>query len=168
LRRLLSHRPEAEADVRPTLLGIVTLLFLLLFFLLTTSTGQRLAVIDLILGSATDPVPLPHTGLVQDLGVAVAGGASPLTARARPTALPPPPPAGEPRPVAPPPAADGRVDLGALARAVAQVKDIDPARESARLAPDDELSTAELMRVMDVLRGTASDPAFPDLSLEGT
>ena len=168
MRRLLSHRSDAEADVRPTLLGIVTLLFLLLFFLLTTSTGQRLAVIDLILGSATDPAPLPHTGLVQDVAVTMAGGSVTLTVQVQTTDISASSTAVETRTVAIPPAADGRVDLAALARAVAQVKGIDPAREAARLAPDDEVTTAELVRVMDVLRGTAADPAFPGLSLEGT
>jgi len=44
--RLFRPNAAEEADVRPTLLGVVTLLFLLLFFLMSTTSGQRLGVVD--------------------------------------------------------------------------------------------------------------------------
>ena len=72
-RRLFGGEESAEADVRPTLLGIVTLMFLLLFFLLATSSGQRLSALNLRLTSPEALAPLPHTGVLQRVVVHVQG-----------------------------------------------------------------------------------------------
>ena len=60
--RLFRQREAEEADVRPTLLGVVTLLFLLLFFLLSTSSGQRLGVVDLRLAAPGEAPPCRTAG----------------------------------------------------------------------------------------------------------
>lgn len=163
---LLRPWVATEADVRPTLLGVVTLMFLLLFFLLTTSSGMRLGVIDLRLGSAADLAPLPHSGLVKDVRVALRGADVTLAFDVATTDIAAASTTVERRTVEVP-AKDGRVDLDALLAAVTEVHRIDPSQTRARLDPDDGASVDTLFAVMDVVRGTEQAPLFPKVTLSG-
>lgn len=165
-RRLFSEAATTEADVRPTLLGVVTLLFLLLFFLLSTSSGQRLGVIDLRLGTAADLAPLPHAGLVQSLEVRVEAGLVSVVAEIQSTDIAAAATSLERREFALP-AREGRPDLAGLARIVGDLHGLDPAQTHARLHPDDGVDTATLVALLDVLRGPSDLPHFPDVALVG-
>lgn len=161
-RALFRSEPAAEADVRPTLLGVVTLLFLLLFFLLATSSGQRLGTIALRMGGASDLAPLPHSGLLRSLrldvsatGIAVAAevattdiAASATTSELRTWTFP----AGE---------------LAGLDATLEELHSLDPAQERATVAPADDVSTETLMAVLDVVRGAPGAPRFPSVALAG-
>lgn len=164
---LLRAWTPMEADVRPTLLGVVTLMFLLLFFLLTTSSGMRLGVIELRLGSPADLAPLPHTGLVKDLEVRLRGSALTLVFQVATTDISASATSVEERTVEVAPLTDGRPDLAGLLAAVEEVHGIDPSQTHARLDPDDAASVDTLFAVMDVLRGTAEAPMFPKVTLTG-
>lgn len=163
MRRMLRLEPTAQADVRPTLLGIVTLLFLLLFFLLATSTGERLASIELQAATG-DMAPLPHTGLVKAITLRLSGGQALLDFEVSTTDISSSSTAVETRSLAVPPLAGGRVDLRGLAEQLRKIKDIDPARERLRLEPDEAVSVAELLRVLDVVHGPG-DSLFPKAEL---
>lgn len=164
-RRLFSGAPTAEADVRPTLLGVVTLLFLLLFFLLGTSSGQKLAVIGLHVGSADGLAPLPHAGLVKSVRVEVRGdGEVTVRTEIQTTDISASSTTTEAR-TQPIPSRNGGVDRGALETALAAVHDADPAQRKATVLPEDAVQTSALMSVMDAVRGPEST-RFPEITLQ--
>jgi hypothetical protein len=163
-RALFSRGPTPEADVRPTLLGIVTLMFLLLFFLLSTSSGERLGVVDLRLASPGDLATLPHAGLVSDVRVSLRGTDVSLVFSVQTTDISASSTATEQRRVEVP-GKDGRVDLVTLLAAVEQIHGIDPSQERVTLAPDDAVPVETLFAVMDVLRGAPASPMFPKITL---
>ncbi len=73
LRRLRPPRPRSAPDLRPGLLSVVGLLFMLLPFLLLTTSIQRLTGIDLALaGSTGELAPLPP-GTVEAVEVHLQG-----------------------------------------------------------------------------------------------
>lgn len=166
-RRLFVGGIEREADVRPTLLGVVTLLFLLLFFLLSTSTGQRLAAVHLRLGAPEDLAPLPHHGLVKEVRVALRSGAATVEIDVQTTDISASSVAVERRAIAVPALAGGEVDLVGLAEAVERVHGVDPTQDGVRLDPDDATTVESLLRVMDVLRGPAHSPRLTRVVLDG-
>lgn len=163
---LLRAFQPTEADIRPTLLGVVTLMFLLLFFLLTTSSGQRLGVIELRLGSAADLAPLPHSGLVKDVRVVMRGADVDVTFSVATTDIAAAATTVEERRVTVP-GRDGRPDLEKLLATMDEVHRIDPSQTRARLDPDDGASVDALFAVMDVIRGTEEAPLFPKVTLAG-
>ena len=167
MRSLLPAPTSAEPDVRPTLLGIVTLLFLLLFFLLTTSTGERLAAVDLHFRDPSDVVSLPHTGLVKRLDISISNGEARLQIEVQTTDIAAAATSVEVRQVVVPAQANGRLDLVALNKALGAVKQIDPAQEQATLTPSDDLTVAELLRLLDVVRGPPGAALYPKLTLGG-
>jgi hypothetical protein len=166
-RGLFSTEASAEADVRPTLLGVVTLMFLLLFFLLTTSSGQRLGVLDLRLGSAVDLAPLPHAGLVKDVQIVLRDNALSITCEVQSTDIAAVSTSVEKR-VTELAARDGRPDLAGLLSTLQAIHDSDPSQEHARLDPDDAATTQTIIAVMDVIHGPAVAPLFPKLALSGS
>ncbi|MDP2315137.1 MAG: hypothetical protein Q8P41_19715 [Pseudomonadota bacterium] len=153
--------------MRPTLLGVVTLMFLLLFFLLTTSSGQRLGVLDLRLGSPSDLAPLPHAGLVKDIAVTLRGPALTVTYTVQSTDIAAASTSVEQR-VKELPAREGRPDLAALLAALEEVHDVDPSQERARFDPDDATSAETVIAVMDVIHGPQGSPLFPKIALSGS
>ncbi|MFN7142180.1 MAG: hypothetical protein ACK4YP_00265 [Myxococcota bacterium] len=165
-RRLFRPGAEVEADVRPTLLGVVTLMFLLLFFLLTTSSGQRLGVLDLRLGSPADLAPLPHAGLVKDVRLALAGDTLTLTYEVQSTDIAAAATSVERREKVIP-GVNGRPDLAALLEELTALHGVDPSQERARLSPDDTATTEIIIAVMDAVRGPADAPLFPKVTLTG-
>lgn len=165
-RRLLpAPAGEGEADIRPTLLGIVTLLFLLLFFLLSTSTGQRLGVHTLKVSSPDDLAQLPHTGLVQDVRVRLVGGAATVLFSVTTTDIAAAATAVEKRVIEIPPKSAGHIDLVLLDAAMAQVHAIDPSQERLVLDPDEATPMDQVFRAMDIIKGPLPSPYFPKLTL---
>jgi len=164
-RRLYAPTASAEADVRPTLLGVVTLLFLLLFFLLGTSSGQKLAVIGLRSASAEGLAPLPHSGLRRALRVEVTAGGdvvvrsevqtTDISASATSTA-------SRAQPI---PARGGAVDRAGLGTVLAALHAADPAQRRATVTPTDDVRTDALISVLDTVRGPAN-AWFPEVSLQ--
>ncbi len=165
-RRLFRGPGAAEADVRPTLLGVVTLLFLLLFFLLSTSSGQRLGVITLRLGTAADLAPLPHSGLLRSMEVRVDGDAFLVLAEVQTTDIAAAATSVEQRRLSVPAGADGP-DLVRLDQVVVELHTMDPSQTRARLHPGDEVDTGLLFAILDVLRGPSAAPRFPEVALVG-
>ncbi len=164
-RRLFGHAHVAEADVRPTLLGVVTLMFLLLFFLLTTSSGVRLGTVALRVAAPGELGGLPYSGLVQDVTVTLGpSGAATVVFAVQSTDIAAAATAVEQRTIEVP-GADGRVDRAALLAAVERVHGIDRARTEARLLPHADTTAEELFAVMDVLRGTTEAPRFTKLAV---
>lgn len=166
-RALFRRDAEVEADVRPTLLGVVTLMFLLLFFLLTTSSGQRLGVLELRLGSPADLAPLPHAGLVKDVRVTLVGTTLTLTYEVQSTDIAAAATAVERRQRELPAVGD-RPDFAGLLVALQEVKDVDRSQERARIDPDDAATTASIIALMDVVRGPTDAPLYPKLTLAGS
>jgi hypothetical protein len=163
---LFRNEGEVEADVRPTLLGVVTLMFLLLFFLLTTSSGQRLGVLDLRLGSPADLAPLPHAGLLKDLRVSLSGATLTVRSEIQSTDIAAAATSVERRENVLPPR-DGRPDFAALLVALDELHRLDPSQQRARFDPDDTATTDTIIAVMDVIRGPADSPLFPRVTLAG-
>lgn len=165
--RLFRRRDDAEADVRPTLLGVVTLMFLLLFFLLSTSAGQRLGVVDLRLASPGEAPPLPHAGLVKSVRVFVATNSARIEFEVASTDIAAASTARELRSIDVDKAPDGSAgpDMAALAAALERVHAIDASQERAEVRPAPNLSTEALLAVLDAVRGPPAAPLFPKLSL---
>ncbi len=162
--RLFRQHPTEEADVRPTLLGVVTLLFLLLFFLLSTSSGQRLGVIDLRLAAPGEAPPLPHSGLVKSVRLAVAERTVTIEFEVATTDIAAASESRELRRIDVP-ARSGSLDGVALAEALGTIHSIDPGQLEAEVHPDDDVSTATLLDVLDAVRGPTAAPLFPRVSL---
>ncbi len=162
--RLFRPNAAEEADVRPTLLGVVTLLFLLLFFLMSTTSGQRLGVVDLRLAAPGEAPPLPHSGLVKAVRVALAEDSAALEFEVASTDAAASSTTRELRRIEVPPK-EGKLDLVALLAAVDQVHGIDPSQAEAEVVPGPEVSTTTLLAALDVVRGAAASPRFPKVSL---
>ncbi len=164
-RRLFHAEAYEEADVRPTLLGVVTLAFLLLFFLLTTSAGARLSTLALVDPESAEGADLPHPGPVSDLRVALLpDGAAELRFRIQTTDIAAASTSREDRALRVVPRA-GTLDAEALGAAVARIHALDPAQTKAALMPDATTDTATLIAAMDALRGTSEAPRFTAVSL---
>jgi len=163
--RFPRREPAAEADVRPTLLGIVTLLFMLLFFLLSTSSGQRLGVIDLRLARPGEVPPIPHAGLVKDVHVLLGANKARLEFEVQSTDVSAASTAREQRAIDVPAGVEGW-DPKALSDAVEQVHDIDRSQDQATVIPDPSTSTDALMAALDAVRGPSDAPRFPRVTLQ--
>ncbi len=164
--RLFRSDTVAEADVRPSLLGVVTLLFLLLFFLLSTSTGQRLGVIPMRLSTPDAIAPLPHAGVLQRITVRMQNqqifvefslqstdiSASSTTEESHRKDLPP---------------RDGQPDYAALQALLSELHAMDPSQTRAEIEPADSVPMEQVHRLIDVVRGPDAAPLFPKLALTG-
>lgn len=168
MRRPLFRREEpAGADVRPSLLGVVTLLFLLLFFLLSTSSGQRLGAVALRFGGAADLAPLPHSGLLQRVKVQVGPEGAEVLAELATTDIAAASTSREQRRSLVPRGADGRLDLARLDGLLDELHRLDRSQERAEVVPADGVSTQELFEVLDLVRGDKGAPRFPNVALGG-
>ncbi len=165
-RMFASGHVEADgADVRPTLLGVVTLLFLLLFFLLGTTSGEKLAVIGLRVGASTGLAPLPHAGLLKSLRVEVPGdGSVTLRATVQTTDISASATTTEDRVVVVSPRA-GALDGPALDKALADLHAVDATQQRATVLPGDGVPTQALMTVLDAVRGPQNS-RFPEVVLQ--
>lgn len=166
-RALLGEASTPEADVRPTLLGIVTLLFLLLFFLLSTSTGQRLGVVDIRAEAAMELASLPHAGLVKTVWVQLDGDSASVSADVSTTDIASSSTTLERRVIPVAPRDGGGVDLRALGAALQAIKQIDPSQDSVTLVPGQDTTVDVLFGVMDTARGSGGAALFPRITLGG-
>ncbi len=172
-RALGVGRAESVPDVRPTLLGVVTLSFLLLFFLLATGTGWRWGTVPLaVAGHGAPPAEgvagaLPgHRGPVRDVRVAVQpDGTLDVRFQARTTDIAAASTTDEARAWTLPPSR-GRPDVAALRAAVDRLRGLDPAQDHVVLVPRDAADSEEVMSLLDVLRGPDDAPAFRDVAVE--
>ena len=142
-------------------------MFLLLFFLLSTSSGQRLGVVDLRLASPGEAPPLPHAGLVKSVRVLVATGGARVEFEVASTDIAAASTTRELRTIDIGKAPNGSPgpDIAALATALERVHAIDGSQERAEVRPVPNLSTEVLLAVVDAVRGSAGAPLFPKLSL---
>ncbi len=167
-RRLFQESAYEEADVRPTLLGVVTLAFLLLFFLLGTSTGARLAVLDLVERAAGEDAAgaeLPHPGPVRDVVLALSDdGSAELRFAVQSTDVAAASTSTEQRRLVIP-SHGGAFDPAGVEAAILRVHALDGAQRHATLAPAMRTDTATLLAALDLLRGPDSAPRYPDVGL---
>lgn len=164
--RLFADRGTTEADVRPTLLGVVTLLFLLLFFLLSTSTGQRLGVIPMRLSSPDALAPLPHSGLLQKVLVRLQGSAIVVEFSLQTTDISASS-TSEEKHLRTLPGINGIPDYKSLQTALLELHKLDPSQQRAEVEPSDDVPMEQLLAVLDVVRGGDGAPLFPKLALTG-
>lgn len=166
MKPLFRRAPGAESDVRPTLLGVVTLMFLLLFFLLATSSGQRLGVVDLRLARAGEAPPLPHAGLVKDVRVDLRPDGARVEFEVATTDIAASADTRELRAIDVASGVGGGPDLAALLAAMQKIHAIDRAQDRVTVRPATEVSTGALLAALDVVRGPADAPLFPRVSLQ--
>ena len=153
-------------DVRPALLSIVGLMFLLMPFLLLTTSVQKLVGIELHVPPAAATLPPDPAGVVEDLVVNVVGEDLEVSASVRRTDVGAD--AGDVQVrVVELPRTDEGLDLAGLQTALRQLKAIDPERRKVLLAPDDAVPGAHVVHLMDALRSDASGELFPEVALGG-
>jgi len=166
LRRLRPPRPRSAPDLRPGLLSVVGLLFMLLPFLLLTTSIQKLTGIDLALaGSTGELAPLPP-GTVEAVEVHLQGHALRLRSALRTrdvtasqgdvtwseTALPP---------------VQGAMDLTGLQDALLRVQALDPEHHRVLVVPDDDTPTSRVVALVDAVGSHRGLPLFPEVVLGG-
>ncbi|MCB9759636.1 MAG: biopolymer transporter ExbD [Alphaproteobacteria bacterium] len=139
-------------------------MFLLLPFLLLTTSVARLIGLDLALPPAGTELPPEPPGVVESLEVEVAQRTLIVRAAVRRTDVVTSAGEVEAREQRLPPVADG-LDLGGLQGTLRQLKDIDPKRARLVLAPDDALPTRQLVLLMDAVRRDRQGELYPDVAL---
>ncbi len=169
-RRLYAADLQEAADIRPTLLGVVTLAFLLLFQLLATSSGTPLAVLLLDGGPSTEDASaadLAHRGVLSAVRLTLNGdGLATLDFEVQTTDIASASTAREQRTIAVPARPGGGLDVGALENVLQRVHGLDRTQNRARLAVSPTIDTATLLHALDALRGAEESPRFPDVALE--
>jgi biopolymer transport protein ExbD len=147
-------------------LSIIGLLFLLLPFLLFTTSPQQLAALGIRLPSPGESAPSVHMGPVQDLivtatdlGVVVSAEIQRQDVRAAvgdveqwSRELPP---------------VQGAMDLLGLQSTLRQIKSQDPSRNRITVAPSDSTTTGDLVDLMDAVREDREGALFSEVALEG-
>ncbi len=166
LRRLRGPRPRATPDLRPGLLSVVGLLFLLLPFLLLTTSIQKLTGLDLRLAaSAGELAPLPP-GRIESIEVHLDGHDLKIRSALRTmdvtasrgdvtwseTELP---------------AREGVMDLEGLQASLLRLRGLDPSRERALVVPDDQVPTTRVVALVDAVGAYQGEPLFPEVVLGG-
>lgn len=167
LRRLRPDRPRSAPDLRPGLLSVVGLLFLLLPFLLLTTSIQKLTGLDLQLaGSPGELAPLPP-GQVEavevhlrqhDLTLRSAVRTRDVTASQGDVTwseleLPSRP--------------EGGMDLAALQEALVRIRALDSEHQRILVVPDDQVPTTRVVALVDAVRVRAGLPLYPEVVLGG-
>ena len=155
----LFRAPPAEADARPALMSVISLMVLLLPMLVATTSAQRLAGLPLGVPGPADELPPESPGPVEDVTVRAEGGGYRLEARVRRADVR---------------ASAGEVelrswalaDLPALQAALADLKRRDPARDRITLIPSPTTTTAELVRWMDGVRHGPDGVLYPKVVLQ--
>ncbi|MDP7111439.1 MAG: hypothetical protein QGH45_05725 [Myxococcota bacterium] len=162
MRRLRASLPAARPDLRPALLSIVALMFLLLPFVLMTTSSDKLAGLGLALsgeGAAT-----PNPGVVERVEVILDGDeivlrtsirATDVTADAGDAIV------AETR-LAP---LDGLPDLQALQGRLRDLRRLDPHQRRASVLPTDDTPTARVVALVDAVRGDADGALFDQVIL---
>lgn len=163
-KRLRKKPISAEPDLRPALLSLVCLLFILLPTLLITTSLQRLSALAVALSGRDNASASVEPGIIEDIEVQVEGETILLRTALRTLdiramtgertwnelLLPP---------------LDGRPDWLALRQSLQEFHRMDPSRRSIRLVPDAMTSTSTLTSLMDVVRASPEGPLFDQIEL---
>ncbi len=166
LRRLRTPRPRSAPDLRPGLLSVVGLLFLLLPFLLLTTSIQKLTGLELRLAAAAGELaPLPP-GRIEAIEVHLHG--RDLTLRSALRTMDVTASQGDVTwsEVSLPERA-GAMDLEGLQDALRRLQGLDPDRTRALVVPDDQVPSSRVVALVDAVRGPANAPLFPEVVLGG-
>ena len=153
-------------DVRPALLSVVALMFLLLPFLLLTTSVQKLVGLDLHVPPASSEIPPDPAGTVEDLRVQVTGKKLVVSAKVRKTDVGASEGDVHERLVELPPVDDG-LDLAGLQDALRSFKRLDPERAKVLLEPDDAVPGKDVVFLMDAVRADGTGELFPEVALGG-
>jgi len=166
LRRLRARPAPSPPDLRPALLAVIGLMFLLLPFLLLTTSIRKLAGLDLELAQDRgDLAPLPP-GVVESLEVWLRGDE--LRVRAAVRTLDVNAATGDATwSELQLPGRDGELDLAGLQLELARLRRLDPARQRIELRPTDGTPTSLVVAVADALRGSAEQELFSQVVLGG-
>jgi hypothetical protein len=162
-RRIRRTSPHREPDLRPGLLSLVCLLFILLPTLLITTSLQRLTALGVSL-AGTEEGADPSPGSIRDLEVLV--GADALLVRAEIRTLDVRAEAlsgawNETRI----PHVDTRPDIATLRARLEDLARLDPERKALRIVPHAETPTSTLLLLMDAARLSPHGRLYPDIEL---
>ncbi|MFH1470044.1 MAG: hypothetical protein ABIO70_37010 [Pseudomonadota bacterium] len=166
LRRLRSRLPRGGPDLRPGLMAVIGLLFLLLPFLLLTTSLQKLCGLPFGLAASPGDLAVLPTGRVEAVEVHLQGQDLVLRSAVRTldvtasqgdvtwseVTLPP---------------RDGAMDLTGLQRELATVAALDPDHHRVLLVPADDTPTAKVIALVDAVRSQRGRELFPDVVLGG-
>lgn len=141
-------------------------MFLLMPFLLLTTSVQKLVGLDLHVPPAAATLPPDPAGIVEDLVVDVLGEDLRVSASVRRTDVGADAGDVQQRVVELPGTEDG-LDLAGLQLALRQLKSVDPDRDAVLLAPDDGVPGGDVVHLMDALRSDAHGELFPEVALGG-
>ncbi|MCP4810668.1 MAG: hypothetical protein GY913_18365 [Proteobacteria bacterium] len=150
--------------MRPALLSVVALMFLLLPFLLLTTSVQKLVGLDLHVPPAASEIPPDPPGTVEDLRVRVQGKSIVVSAKVRKTDVGASAGDVEERIVEVPATAEG-LDLAGLQGALRVFKRLDPERAKVLLEPDDAVPGKDVVFLMDAVRADADGELFGEVAL---
>ena len=166
MRRLLAahQRGHQRPEMRPAFLSIITLMFLLLPFLLLTTSVHKLTGIGLgLVRSGGDLPPLPP-GNLEDLVVVLDGCELLLRSAVRTVDVT---------------ASQGDItwnerhlscaeempDLSGMQAALHRMKALDPKRQRITLLPAPDTPAGRVVALMDAVRQDAQGPLFPQVVL---
>jgi hypothetical protein len=169
MRRLRPTARAEEPDLRPGLLSLVCLLFILLPCLLLTTSLQRLTSLGVGLataraGATTGSTVPARPGVLEALEVHVEGQEILVRARLRTLDVRTSEGSGTWNESRLPPTERGP-DLAGLQAVLVELHRIDPERRSVSLFPAPDTSTDTLLAVMDVLRQGPSGRLFDQVEL---
>ena len=166
LRRLRQGRPPSTPDLRPGLLSGVGLLFLLLPFLLLTTSIQKLTGLDLQLaGSAGELAPLPP-GQIEAIEVHLLDHGLRLRSAVRTRDVTASQGDITWSEVALPSKADS-MDLTGLQEALLRLRNLDPDHQRVLVVPDDAVPTSRVVALVDAVRARSGQPLYPEVVLGG-
>jgi hypothetical protein len=166
LRRLRPRRSSSAPDLRPGLLSVVGLLFLLLPFLLLTTSIQKLTGLDLRLAASEGELPPLPPGQVEAIEVHLQEHTIRLRSALRTRDVTASqgdvtwseehlPPRG------------GSMDLGGLQAGLHRLRQLDSEHERVLVVPGDEVPTRRVVALVDAVRSRGGEPLFPDVVLGG-
>jgi len=164
MRRRLSTYAPATTDTRPSMLAVIALLFLLLPFLLLTTSIQRLAGLELGLAKSGELGPTA-AGTVESVDVYIDGDTLIVRAAVRTTDVTAN--EGDTRLLETQlePTADG-IDLAGLQTTLRRFKGLDEEQERAVLHPTPDTDTARIVALLDATRSDANGPLFREVVLQ--
>jgi hypothetical protein len=145
------------------MLAIIALLFLLLPFLLLTTSIQRLAGLELGLAAAGEIAPTA-VGAIEAVDLFVQGDAVVVRAAIRTTDVTANEGDTRALEIRIEPLNDS-LDLAALQAALRRFKALDPDQERAVVHPEGDTETARIVALLDATRHDSSGPLFSDIVL---
>ena len=164
MRRLRAAAAASPPDLRPGLLSVVALMFLLLPFVLLTTSPEKLAGLGLALAGDGADAPSVTPGPVERVEVSLGGGEIVVRAAIRSTDVTAE--AGDAQVVETRfPAVEDRPDLAALQARLAELRTLDPLQQRATVIPHDDLPTAAVVGLVDAVRSGAQGELYADVVL---